>query len=87
MASRRYDDDDDDDDGDDDNRSAEGSSDEEVPRASAAVAHPRELHIMLSYQWDNQKLVEDFYMFLKEAQPVPIWMDKHGGMKDNIFER
>lgn len=70
----------------------EGSSNEEnddvgaSPQA-AICAQPPEPHIMLSYQWDNQKLVEDIYMYLKEAQSMPIWMDKHGGMKENIFER
>ena len=44
-------------------------------------------HIMLSYQWDDQKLVEDIYNYLKEEQKIPVWMDKHGGMQDNVMQR
>ncbi|UJR13105.1 hypothetical protein I4U23_000129 [Adineta vaga] len=42
-------------------------------------------HIMLSYQWDNQKLVEQIYDYLSKNQNIPIWMDKQGGMQDNVF--
>lgn len=72
-----------------DDESTEGSSDEETEESpqAAMCAQPPEPHIMLSYQWDNQKLVEDIYLYLKEAQSMPVWMDKHGGMKENIFER
>ena len=44
-------------------------------------------HIMLSYQWDNQKLVEKVYNYLKKEQEIPVWMDIHGGMQSNIFDR
>jgi hypothetical protein len=43
--------------------------------------------IMLSYQWDNQKLVEKVYNYLKQAQKLPVWMDVHGGMQNNVFDR
>ncbi len=44
-------------------------------------------HIMLSYQWDNQKLVEKVYNYLTNEQEIPVWMDVHGGMQSNIFDR
>ena len=43
-------------------------------------------HVMLSYQWDHQKLVEEVYNAL-EAQGLPVWMDIKGGMKGNINDR
>ena len=80
MASREHDE------STDDSSNDENEDTEESPQA-AMCAQPPEPHIMLSYQWDNQKLVEDIYLYLKGAQSMPIWMDKHGGMKENIFER
>jgi hypothetical protein len=44
-------------------------------------------HIMLSYQWDEKKLVEKVYNYLRTKQKVPIWMDIHGGMQSNVFDR
>ena len=41
------------------------------------------LHIMLSYQWNNQKLVKQVADMLKEKS-VPIWFDIAGDMKGNI---
>ncbi|CAF1689701.1 unnamed protein product, partial [Adineta ricciae] len=41
-------------------------------------------HIMLSYQWDSQKLVEKVYNYLTQHS-IPVWMDKNGGMQDNVF--
>ncbi|CAF1427144.1 unnamed protein product [Rotaria sordida] len=42
-------------------------------------------HIMLSYQWDNQKLVTEVYHRLS-AKNIPLWMDIHGGMKGHLSE-
>ena len=41
---------------------------------------------MLSYQWDNQKLVSEVYRRLKE-QKISLWMDIHGGMKGHLSDR
>lgn len=43
-------------------------------------------HVMLSYQWDNQSLVEKVYNTIR-AQGIKAWMDIHGGVKGNINER
>lgn len=43
-------------------------------------------HIMLSYQWDNQKLVTEVYRRLNEKN-IPLWMDVQGGMKGHLSER
>ena len=43
-------------------------------------------HIMLSYQWDNQKLVTEVYRRLSEKK-IPLWMDVQGGMKGHLSER
>ncbi len=43
-------------------------------------------HIMLSYQWDAQRLVKVVYSGL-EAAGLPVWMDVQGGMKGNINDR
>jgi hypothetical protein len=42
-------------------------------------------HIMLFYQWDNQKLVEKVYNYLTQEQELPVWMDVHGGMQHNAL--
>ncbi|CAF1013861.1 unnamed protein product [Rotaria sordida] len=42
-------------------------------------------HIMLSYQWDNQKLVAEVYRRLNEKK-IPLWMDIQGGMKGHLSE-
>ncbi|CAF3440822.1 unnamed protein product [Rotaria sp. Silwood2] len=42
-------------------------------------------HIMLSYQWDHQKLVTEAYRRLKEIN-IPLWMDTQGGMKGHLSE-
>ncbi|CAF1468201.1 unnamed protein product, partial [Didymodactylos carnosus] len=39
-----------------------------------------EKHIMLSYQWNTQKLVCDVYQYLKD-NGIRVWMDTKGGMK------
>jgi hypothetical protein len=44
-------------------------------------------HIILCYQWNDQKLIEDVYKYLKKAQKMSVWMDKHGGIQDNVFHR
>ena len=41
-------------------------------------------HIMLSYQWDAQKLVADVYSFLEHEQTIPVWMDVRGGMVSSL---
>ena len=43
-------------------------------------------HVMLSYQWTDQKLVTDVYNYLKEQMKMQVWMDTQGGMKVNIYE-
>ena len=43
-------------------------------------------HIMLSYQWDNQKIVTEVYRRLS-AKEIPLWMDIQGGMKGHLSER
>ncbi|CAF1429725.1 unnamed protein product [Adineta ricciae] len=40
---------------------------------------------MLSYQWDNQKLVNEAYHRLSEKN-IPLWMDIHRGMKGHLSE-
>lgn len=41
------------------------------------------LHIMLSYQWNNQELVKRVADMLKQRN-IPIWFDIAGDMKGNI---
>jgi hypothetical protein len=41
------------------------------------------LHIMLSYQWNNQELVKRVADMLKQRK-IPIWFDIAGDMKGNI---
>ena len=43
-------------------------------------------HVMLSYQWDDQKLVTDVFNYLTEQMKLQVWMDIQGGMKGNIYE-
>ena len=43
-------------------------------------------HIMLSYQWDDQKLVTDVYNYLTKQKDMKVWMDIQGGMKANIYQ-
>ncbi|XP_035493936.2 uncharacterized protein LOC118312945 [Scophthalmus maximus] len=40
-------------------------------------------HVMLSYQWDDQALVEKIYNRLKD-DGLPVWMDIQGGVTGNI---
>ena len=40
-------------------------------------------HVMLSYQWDSQKLVKKIAEKLK-VKKIPIWLDIAGDMKGNI---
>lgn len=40
-------------------------------------------HVMLSYQWDNQKFVKQVADMLKQRN-IPIWFDIAGDMKGNI---
>ena len=63
----------------------EESQDEEISDDSSNKNQPD--HIMLSYQWNNQELVEKIYQYLTENQPISVWMDKHGGMQENVFLR
>jgi hypothetical protein len=57
---------------------------------SDAVAQPMALkggkHVMLSYNWNSQDIVEKVYNILNDAG-IPTWMDIHGGMKDNTYIR
>ena len=43
-------------------------------------------HVMLSYQWDDKKLVTDVYDYLTGQIGMKVWMDIKGGMKVNIYE-
>jgi hypothetical protein len=43
-------------------------------------------HVMLSYQWNDQKLVTDVYSYLTEQNGMKVWMDIQGGMKENIYQ-
>lgn len=43
-------------------------------------------HIMLSYQWNKQDLVEKVYHGLRE-HGIDAWMDTHGGVTGNINDR
>jgi hypothetical protein len=43
-------------------------------------------HVMLSYQWDSQKIVTDVYRSL-HAHNIPLWMDTQGGMKGHLSTR
>lgn len=42
-------------------------------------------HVMLSYQWDHQKVVEKVYEGLNKLG-IKTWMDTKGGMKNNIID-
>lgn len=44
------------------------------------------LHVMLSYHWDNKDLVSKVYKGLK-LKKIPVWMDIHGGISFNLFQR
>lgn len=44
---------------------------------------PKRLHVMLSYQWNSQKLVKQVANILKQWN-IPIWFDIAGDMKGNI---
>jgi hypothetical protein len=44
------------------------------------------LHVMLSYHWDNKELVSRVYKVLK-SRSIPVWMDIHGGISFNLFQR
>jgi hypothetical protein len=41
-------------------------------------------HIMLSYQKESRTTVNDVYSLLQEKIPVPIWMDKQGGITSSV---
>ncbi|CAF4114034.1 unnamed protein product [Adineta steineri] len=53
----------------------------EVPRKQSS-GH-KGLHIMLSYEWNNQELVKRVADMLKQRN-IPIWFDVAGDMKGNI---
>ncbi|CAF1131186.1 unnamed protein product [Adineta steineri] len=53
----------------------------EVPRKQSS-GH-KGLHIMLSYEWNNQELVKRVADMLKQRN-IPIWFDIAGDMKGNI---
>ncbi len=40
-------------------------------------------HVMLSYQWDHQKMVEQVYDGFSSVG-IPVWMDIKGGMKADV---
>ena len=50
--------------------------------ASSNMAVIRQ-HIMLSYQWDIQPLVQSVYARL-DSMGYPVWMDVEGGMSGSI---
>ena len=43
-------------------------------------------HVMLSYQWNVQSLVEQVYQGLRHLG-INAWMDVHGGITGNINDR
>lgn len=43
-------------------------------------------HVMLSYQWNVQSLVEQVYQGLCHLG-INAWMDVHGGITGNINDR
>ena len=43
-------------------------------------------HVMLSYQWNSQDMVQKVYSGLR-ALGINAWMDIHGGVKGNINDR
>ena len=43
-------------------------------------------HVMLSYQWNIQKLVEEVYKGLRHIG-INAWMDVHDGISGNINDR
>ena len=43
-------------------------------------------HVMLSYQWNVQALVEKVYQGLRHLG-INAWMDTHGGITGNINDR
>lgn len=43
-------------------------------------------HVMLSYQWNVQDLVEKVYQGLRHLG-INAWMDTHGGITGNINDR
>ena len=66
------------------------SSEQGKPRAasadrSAAPAHQSTKHVMLSYQWDNQRQVTKVHELLTKLG-VACWMDIHGGMGTDVYE-
>lgn len=40
--------------------------------------------MMLSYQWNIQKIVEDIHHYLENEFQCEVWMDTKGGMKDSL---
>jgi hypothetical protein len=70
-----------------DSKESDASENDDLDEASGSVDESTQGHIMLSYQWDDQKLVEDVYAYLKSEQNLPVWMDKYGGMQDNVLLR
>ncbi|CAF3917666.1 unnamed protein product [Adineta steineri] len=42
-------------------------------------------HVMLSYQWDSQSLIEKVYNLLT-LYNIRVWMDVHGGVRSNIYQ-
>jgi hypothetical protein len=53
----------------------------EVSRSQSSG--PKGLHIMLSYQWNNQEFVKRVADMLKQKN-IPVWFDIAGDMKGNI---
>lgn len=49
-------------------------------------ANQKKKHIMLSYQHGSQKLVLDFYEYLKKKR-IRTWMDIKGGMGEHLLDR
>jgi hypothetical protein len=42
---------------------------------------------MLSYQRNSTSLVSSIFEYLSKHQTIPVWMDKHGGVKEYLSER
>ncbi len=50
------------------------------------MAFPDGKHVMLSYNWKNQKIVSKVCDILK-SENIPVWFDIGGGMNDDIYKR
>ena len=50
------------------------------------MASSEDVCVMLSYNWNSQALVSKVHHILVE-NGLKVWMDIHGGMRDNVNVR